>query len=40
MESIKNEHKKEIIGVTWNPDIIGITEMKRLQWYGRRCQRR
>ena len=31
LEGIKNEHKKEIMGVTGKPDI---TEKKRLQWYG------
>jgi hypothetical protein len=34
MERIKNEHKKEIMGVKGNPDIINIIEQKRLQWYG------
>jgi hypothetical protein len=31
---IKNEHIKEIMGVTEKPDIIDIIERKRLQWYG------
>jgi hypothetical protein len=31
---IKNEHIKEIMGVKEKPDIIDITERKRLQWYG------
>jgi hypothetical protein len=31
MESIKNEHIKEIMGVKGKPDII---EKKILQWYG------
>ena len=35
MERIKNEHKKEIMGVKGNPDIIDSIEQKRLQWYGR-----
>jgi hypothetical protein len=30
----KNEHIKEIMGVKGKPDIIDITEKKRLQWYG------
>jgi len=30
-ERIKNEHRKEIMGVKGTPDII---ETKRLQWYG------
>ena len=34
MERIKYEHVKEIIGVKGKPDIIYITEQKRLQWYG------
>jgi hypothetical protein len=34
MERIKNEHIKEIIWVKGKPDIIDITEKKRLQWYG------
>jgi hypothetical protein len=34
MERIKNEHIKEIMGVKGKPDIIDITEKKRLQWYG------
>jgi hypothetical protein len=34
MERIKNEHKKEIMGVKEKPDIIDITERKMLQWYG------
>jgi len=34
IERIKNEHIKEIMGVREKPDIIGITERKRLQWYG------
>jgi hypothetical protein len=33
MERIKDEHIKEIMGVKWKPDIIGIIEKKRLQWY-------
>ena len=33
MESIKNEHIKEIMGVKGNPDIIDIIEQKRLHWY-------
>jgi hypothetical protein len=33
MERIKNEHIKEIMGVTGKPNIIEIIEMKRLQWY-------
>jgi len=34
MERIKNEHIKEIMGVKEKPDIVDITERKRLQWYG------
>jgi len=34
IESIKNEHIKEIMGVKEKPDIIDIIERKRLQWYG------
>ena len=34
MERIKNEHIKEIMGVKGKPDILDITEQKRLQWYG------
>ena len=34
MERIKNEHIKEIMGVKEKPDIIDITERKRLQWHG------
>jgi hypothetical protein len=34
IERIKNEHIKEIMGVIEKPDIIDITERKRLQWYG------
>jgi IS5 family transposase len=34
LERIKNEHKKEIMGVKEKPDIIDIIERKRLQWYG------
>jgi hypothetical protein len=34
IERIKNEHIKEIMGVKEKPDIIGIIERKRLQWYG------
>jgi hypothetical protein len=34
MERIKNEHMKGIMGVKGKPDIIDITEKKRLQWYG------
>jgi hypothetical protein len=33
-ERIKNEDIKEIMGVKEKPDIIDITERKRLQWYG------
>ena len=31
---VKNEHRKEIMGVKEKPDIINIIERKRLQWYG------
>jgi hypothetical protein len=31
---IQDEHTKEIMGVKGKPDIIGIIEKKRLQWYG------
>jgi len=31
---IKNEHTKEITGVKGKPNIIDITQKKRLQWYG------
>jgi len=34
MKRIKNEHIKEIMGVKGKPDIINITQKKRLQWYG------
>ena len=34
MDRIKNEHIKKIMGVKGKPDIIDITEQKRLQWYG------
>jgi len=34
MERIKNEHRKEIMGVKGKPDIRDIIEQKRLQWYG------
>jgi hypothetical protein len=34
MERIKNERIKEIMGVKEEPDIIGIIQKKRLQWYG------
>jgi len=34
IERIKNEYIKEIMGVKEKPDIIDITERKRLQWYG------
>ena len=34
METIKNEHIKEIMGVKGKSDIIDIIEKKRLQWYG------
>jgi len=34
MERIKNKLIKEIMGVKGKPDIIGIIEKKRLQWYG------
>jgi hypothetical protein len=34
MEIIKNEHRKEIMGMKGKPDIIDIIEKKRLQWYG------
>jgi len=34
METIKNEHIKEIMGVKEKPDITNIIERKRLQWYG------
>jgi len=34
MERIKNEHIKEIMRLKAKPDIIDITEKKRLQWYG------
>ena len=34
MESIRNEHIKEIMGVKEKSDIIDIIERKRLQWYG------
>jgi hypothetical protein len=34
LERIKNEHIKEIMGVKEKPEIIDITERKRLQWYG------
>jgi len=34
MGRIKNEHIKEIMGVKEKPDIIDITQQKRLQWYG------
>ena len=34
IERIKNEHRKEIMGVKEKPDIIDIIERKRLQWYG------
>ena len=34
MERIKNEHRKELMGVKGKPDIIDIIEQKRLQWYG------
>ena len=34
MERIKNENVKEIMGVKGKPDIIGIIEQKRIQWYG------
>jgi hypothetical protein len=34
LERIKNENIKEIMGVKAKPDIIDITEKKRLQWYG------
>jgi hypothetical protein len=34
METIKNEHIKEIMGVKRKPNIIDIIEKKRLQWYG------
>jgi hypothetical protein len=34
MESIKNEHTKEIMEVKGKPDIIDNIEKKRLQWYG------
>jgi len=33
-ERIKREHIKEIMGQKRRPDIIGIIEQKRLQWYG------
>ena len=32
MERIKHEYIKEIMGVKRKPDIIDITEKKRLQW--------
>jgi hypothetical protein len=35
IERIKNEHIKEIMRVKAKPDIIDITERKRLQWHGR-----
>jgi hypothetical protein len=34
MERIKNEHIKEIMAVKGEPDIIDITEKKRLERYG------
>ena len=34
IERIKNEHIREIMGVTEKPDIVDIIERKRLQWYG------
>jgi hypothetical protein len=34
MERIKNEPIKDIMGVKGKPDIIDITQQKRLQWYG------
>jgi len=34
MDTIKNEHVKEIIGMKGKPDIIDIIQKKRLQWYG------
>jgi len=34
MERIKSEYIKEIIGVKGKPDVIDITQQKRLQWYG------
>jgi hypothetical protein len=34
IERIKNEHIKEIMRVKEKPDITGIIERKRLQWYG------
>jgi len=34
MERIKNENIKEIMGVKGKPDIVDITEQKRLQLYG------
>ena len=34
MERIKNEHIKKIMGVKGKPDVIDITEKKRLQWFG------
>jgi hypothetical protein len=34
MERIRNEDIKEIMGVKGKPDIIDITEQKRLQRYG------
>jgi hypothetical protein len=42
IERIKNENIKEITGVKEKPDIIDITERKRLQWYGhiKGCNRR
>ena len=33
-ERIRNEYIKEIMGVKGKPDIMGIIEKKRLQWYG------
>jgi hypothetical protein len=34
MESIENQHIKEIMGVKGKPDIIDAIEKKRLQLYG------
>ena len=34
LERIRNEHIKEMMNVKEDPDIIGIIERKRLQWYG------
>jgi hypothetical protein len=34
METIKNGHIKEIMGVKGMSDIIDIIEKKRLKWYG------